>query len=77
MKMPVICQIRLNGKLRGACSGPLEGLVMTTDRIRGQESVTMLTGCLRDKVALSSVVDRLYALDLSILSVEFASDLHA
>ena len=75
MKMPVVCQIRLNGRLHETCSGQLEGLVMTTDRLREQGSVTTLTGCLRDKVALSSVINRLYALDVSVLSVEFANDL--
>jgi hypothetical protein len=66
-------RIRVQGFLDETWSERLAGMTITTSsqRIKGQ--VTMLVGQLKDQAELSGVLNTLYELHLSILSVELLS----
>jgi hypothetical protein len=60
-----IYQIRIQGQIDQSWSDWLGGLAITLET----EGETLLTGPIVDQAALHGILDKLYALNLSILSV--------
>ena len=63
--------ICVHGFLDKRWSERLGGLRITTSSNKGQGSVTSLVGKVRDQAELAGVLDTLYELHLSLLSVEY------
>ena len=68
---PRECRIRVQGFLDESWSERLGGLCITTSKIRDQKPVSVLAGQLRDQTELAGVLNTLYELHLTLLSVEF------
>ena len=66
--------IRVHGFLDKSWSERLGGLRITTSSPKGQGSVTELDGQMRDQAELAGVLNTLYELHLSLLSVEFLGE---
>jgi len=68
---PAIYRIVVQGTLDASWSDRLGGMAISTTRTRGQgASHTTLIGPVRDQAQLNGVLEALYGLHLSILSVE-------
>jgi len=67
--------IRVSGKLEPSWSEWLGGLTLTPSVDAGGSPVTSLTGTLPDQVALRGVLNRIWDLNLILLSVN-CSDSH-
>jgi len=63
-------RIRVRGFLDESWSERLAGLRITTDSRRDKSSVTALVGQVRDQAELAGVLNTLYELHLTLLSVE-------
>ena len=63
-------RIRVQGSLDESWSNRLGGMRIITNIQADQEPVTILTGSLRDQAELSGVLNTLYELHLTLLSVE-------
>jgi len=63
-------RIRVRGFLDESWSERLGGMRITTDSRRDKGSVTSLVGAMRDQAELSGVLNTLYELHLTLLSVE-------
>ncbi len=63
--------VRVQGFLDESWSEKLGGMTITTSSQGSQGQVTMLVGRLRDQAELSGVLNNLYELHLTLLSVEF------
>ena len=63
-------RIRVQGSLDESWSNRLGGMRIITNIQADQEQVTILTGPLRDQAELSGVLNTLYELHLTLLSVE-------
>ena len=61
----VIFQIRIQGQINESWSDWLGGLTITVQ----PEGETLLAGPIADQAALHGIMDRLYAMNLSILSI--------
>ena len=61
----VIFQIRIQGQINESWSDWLGGLTITPQ----PEGETLLAGPIADQAALHGIMDRLYAMNLSILSI--------
>jgi hypothetical protein len=66
-------QIRVQGRLDSRWASRLGDLVLAFDQ-RGQPPFTDLTGWIADQAALMGVLEQLYALGVTILSVERLDD---
>ena len=64
-------RIRVHGFLDESWSDRLGGLRITTSRIGDQKPVSELVGRVRDQAELSGVLNTLYELHLTLLSVEY------
>ncbi len=69
----VIYQIRAKGSLDESWSDSASGMDIATEQ-NGGETITILTGALADQAALSGVLNLLYDLGLTLLSVESLDD---
>ena len=64
-------RIRVQGFLDESWSDRLGGLHITTSRIGDQKPVSELVGRVRDQAELAGVLNTLYELHLTLLSVEY------
>ena len=62
--------IHVHGFLDNSWSERLGGLRISTSSLKDQGQVTMLAGQVRDQTELAGVLDTLYELHLTLLSVE-------
>jgi hypothetical protein len=67
---PRTYRIRLIGQLNESWSDRLGGMRITTSSRGDRASITTLVGCLRDQAELAGVLNALYELHLTLLSVE-------
>ena len=67
-------RIRVQGSLDKSWSERLGGLRITTSSLKDQGSVTALVGQVRDQAELAGVLNTLYELHLTLLSVEYLND---
>jgi hypothetical protein len=63
-------RIRVQGFLDKSWSARLGGLHITTSRPKDQVPITVLVGQVRDQAELAGVLNTLYELHLTLLSVE-------
>jgi hypothetical protein len=63
-------RIKVKGELHQSFSDRLQGMSITVDRSAARKPVTTLEGFLRDQAALSGVLNMLYEMHFSVLSVE-------
>ena len=68
-KKPAIYKIKVQGDLNENWTGRLGGLQINIERSQGKESVYTLIGQISDQSALSGVLNTLYELHLTIISV--------
>ena len=71
---PATYRIEVEGHLAESWSDRLAGMRITARNRLDQTTVTTLIGRLRDQAELSGVLNSLYDLHLSILSVEYLKD---
>jgi hypothetical protein len=71
---PATYRIEVEGHLAESRSDRLAGMRITARKRLDQTTVTTLAGRLRDQAELSGVLNSLYDLHLSILSVEYLKD---
>ena len=71
---PATYRIEVEGHLAESRSDRLAGMHITARKRLDQTTVTTLIGRLRDQAELSGVLNSLYDLHLSILSVEYLKD---
>ncbi len=64
-------RIRVNGRLDEKWSDRLAGMRISTCQGSDKNTETILVGQIRDQAELAGVLNSLYELHLSILSVEF------
>ncbi len=67
-------RIRVQGFLDESWSERLGGLRITTSRLKDQGPVTSLVGQVRDQAELAGVLNTLYELHLTLLSVEYLDE---
>ena len=67
-------RIRVEGLLDESCSKKLGGLHITSSSLKDKRLVTDLIGRMRDQAELVGVVNTLYNLHLTLLSVEYLND---
>ena len=65
-----IYRIHVQGALDECWSNRLGGMTIKSEEGPGQESVTTLTGVLIDQAVLAGVLDSLFNLGLTLVSVE-------
>jgi len=63
-------QISVEGRLDESWSEWFNGLTMTSELERGGQPVTILTGPIADQSALRGVLNRIWDLNLIVISVE-------
>ena len=71
---PATYRIEVEGHLAESWSDRLAGMRITARKRLDQTTVTTLAGRLRDQAELSGVLNSLYDLHLSILSVEYLNE---
>jgi len=64
-------RIRVHGFLDKSWSERLGGLRISTSSLNDQGTVTTLVGQVRDQAELAGILDTIYELHLSLLSVEY------
>jgi hypothetical protein len=64
-------RIRVQGFLDESWSERLGGMSISTSSLKDQGSITALVGIVRDQAELAGVLNTLYELHLTLLSVEF------
>jgi len=70
-KSPAVYRIRVQGELDESWSERLGGMTITLEQIEDHMPVTTLKGTLMDQAALSGILNTLYDLRMSVLSVEY------
>ena len=73
---PALYQIRLRGRLPPTWSDPVTGMAIDVTTAAGEEPVTALQGEVMDQAALCGLLNQLYGLQLTILSVVRLEDAH-
>ena len=68
--LPATYQIRVQGKIAPSWSDSLSGMAICVDTLEAGPPVTTLVGELSDQAALAGVLNALYELHLTVLSVE-------
>jgi hypothetical protein len=64
-----IYQIKVQGKLNEQWSDWLEGVTITHDRAQEEDHVTTLTSPVVDQAALRGIMNRLWDLNVTLLSI--------
>lgn len=67
-------EIRVQGRLDAAWSDRMEGMAIDVSAPPGGPPVTTLVGDLIDQAALAGVLDQLYAMRMTVLSVTRLED---
>ena len=70
---PGLYRIRIQGHLDDGFSDYLGGMVITRAFTAQKKPMTILVGQLRDQAALSGVLNELYDMRKSLISVEYVS----
>jgi len=68
--LPAIYQIIVQGRIDPTMSDLLGGMTISPDTVEAGPLVTILEGELRDQAALAGVLNTLYELHLTVLSVK-------
>ncbi len=71
MQYPAIYRIRISGHLDTNWSDRLAGMTVTATGENNIQDITILEGRLADQAALSGVLNILYDLQFSLVSVEY------
>jgi hypothetical protein len=71
---PGTYRIRVLGSLEESWSERMAGMRITTENLKDQGSITALVGQIRDQAELSGVLNTLYEMHLTLLSVEILED---
>ncbi len=71
---PASYRIRAQGHINDSWAGRLGGMVITRAFTSDKQPMTILIGHLEDQAALSSVMNALYGLHLSVFSVELLDE---
>lgn len=74
---PASYRIRVQGHLEASWSDRLGGMVITRAFTEDKQPMTILIGHLKDQAALSGVMNALYGLHLSVISVELLDDMQS
>ena len=72
---PVICRIRVQGRISADWADRFEGLAINTTPAAPAQVITTLEGELSDQAALVGVINSLHDLRLPVLSVECQNSL--
>jgi hypothetical protein len=67
-------QILVQGRLESSWAARLGDMALTVHEREGQPTVTELTGWISDQAALMGVLGQLYALGVTVVSVERLKD---
>jgi len=67
---PAAYQIRVQGRIDATWYDRLEGMTIHIDKVEGGLTVTTLEGELSDQAALAGVLNTLYELHLTVISVQ-------
>jgi len=70
---PAVYRIRVKGHIDDSLSDQLNGMVITRAFTAEKQPMTILVGQVMDQAALSGVLNELYELHLSLLTVESVS----
>jgi len=65
-----IYQISVRGRLAASWSAWFNGLTVTCEAERGGQPITILTGPIADQSALRGILNRIWDLNLIVVSVE-------
>jgi hypothetical protein len=65
-----VYQIRVEGRLDASWSTWLNGMTMACEAERGGQPITILTGPIADQSALRGTLNRIWDLNLIVVSVE-------
>lgn len=71
---PAVYKVRVQGDLKDHWSDRLGGMQITVDRSDKQNPISILIGQINDQSALSGILNKLYDLRLTILSVSIMKD---
>ena len=66
-------EIKVQGELDGAWAGTLEGMTLTVEGQETNHPITTLTGPVADQSALRGMLNRLWDLNLTLISVHSCS----
>jgi hypothetical protein len=69
MSKPNVYQIEIEGRISASFSTRLEGMQITESQAKDGKIKTTLVGRLRDQAALSGILNTLYELHTSVISV--------
>ena len=72
---PAIYSIKVQGELGDEWASRLGGMQINVKRKKGKETISILTGRLSDQSALSGVMNTLYELHLTIISVNILENI--
>lgn len=75
MHGPGIYELRVRGGLDESWIGMMEMETITVLESEEQGTITVLTGMFQDQAALRGLLDRLYRLNLPLLSVRYIGEL--
>ena len=73
---PAVYQILLQGRLPRTWWNTVAGMTLDTTVVAGEEPMTVLRGEVADQAALCGLLNQLYDLQLTILSVVRLEDAH-
>ena len=74
---PASYRIRVQGHLDDSWSDRLGGMVITRAFTADKQPMTILIGHLSDQAALSGVMNALYSMHMSVISVELLDEMQA
>ncbi len=69
MSKPAVYQIEIEGRIPASYSTRLEGMQITESQSADGKVKTIVVGLLRDQAALSGILNTLYELHTSVISV--------
>ncbi len=67
--LPAVYEVSIRGKLNANWSDWLDQVTITTRSHEDGQSVTILTGCIKDQAALYGLIAKIKNLGLTILSI--------
>ncbi len=71
---PASYRIRVQGHLDDSWSDRLGGMVLTRAFTEDKQPMTILIGHLNDQATLSGIMNALYSMHMSVISVEFLDE---
>jgi hypothetical protein len=69
LNRPATYEIKVRGRLDESWSDWIEGMTVEVENVGHRPTITTLTGIVADQAALQGVLSQLYALGLSLISV--------